>query len=415
LLSGSAIAFAAVYATRQGASAFELGLLNGVPAVTSLVLTLPAGRWLERQQVGRAVFWTALLQRLFYLPWVFLPALLAPGAQVSALIGLTLLMSIPGAGLAIGFNTLFAAAVPPEWRGAVVGVRNALLAITYILTSLLCGYILDRLVFPLGYQIVFGLGFVGAFMSTYHLWRLRHVMDQPGRLRLGRSLGDYARPGVLRTFGDGLRSAIGLRFLARSQGAPLLRGEILNGPFGRVVAVLFAFHLAQFLAIPLFPLFWVRQLDLTDQEISLGTALFYVAVLLGSARLARLTRSLGHFRLTVLGALLMATYPILTALSQGVSHFLITSVIGGLSWSLAGGAMPNYLLDQVPSHDRPAHLAWYNIALNAAVLLGSLGGPLIARLTDLGLALSLFAGLRLIAALAIWRWGAPPGSQALGR
>jgi MFS family permease len=415
LLSGSAISFAAVFAARQGANGFELGLLNAVPAVTSLLLTLPAGRWLERQRAGKAVFWTALLHRLVYLPWIVLPALLAPQAQVWALIGLTLLMSIPGAALAIGFNTLFAAAVPPDWRGAVVGARNVLLAITFTVTSLLCGAILDRVPFPTGYQIVFAIGFVGGMMSTYHLWRLRHVVDQPDRLRLGRSLGDLARPGVLRAFGDGLRSAIGLRFLARSRGQPLLRGEILAGPFGRVVAVLFAFHLAQYLAIPIFPLYWVRQLRLTDQEISLGTALFYVAVLIGSSRLSRLTRRFGHFRLTVLGAVLMAAYPLLMAISQGLSLFLVTSLIGGVAWSLAGGAMPNYLLEQVPAHDRPAHLAWYNLALNAAVLLGSLGGPALAGLTAPALALTLFAGLRLVAALAIWRWGAPAGDQVAGR
>ena len=47
VLNGSAVAFVAVYATRLGASAFQLGLLNAMPAVVNLLFALPAGRWLQ--------------------------------------------------------------------------------------------------------------------------------------------------------------------------------------------------------------------------------------------------------------------------------------------------------------------------------------------------------------------------------
>jgi hypothetical protein len=104
VLSGSAIAFVAVFVARQGADALQIGLLNAGPAIMNLFFTLPAGRWLENRPIGKAVFWTSIGQRLFYLPWVFLPALLLPSGQVWSLIALTLLMSIPATPLAVGFN-----------------------------------------------------------------------------------------------------------------------------------------------------------------------------------------------------------------------------------------------------------------------------------------------------------------------
>lgn len=405
VLSGSAMAFVAVYAARLGADAFQIGFLSAGPAIVNLIFALPAGRWLEKRPMDMAVFWTSVFHRIFYLLWVPLPAVLAYHSQIWALIGLTLVMSIPGVALAIGFNALFADAVPPEWRAHVAGGRNALLAITFILTSLLCGYILNRVPFPAGYQIVFALGFLGAAMSSLHLWFVRPFPGGRVPSRVGRSLGDMARPGMIRIIGDGLRHSVGLRFLARGRGRHSLRTEILKGPFGRIVAVLFGFHLAQYLAIPLFPLYWVNQLHLSDQEISLGTALFYVAVFLGSTQLAYLTRQLDNHRVTAIGVMLMTAYPALMALSRGLGLFIVASIIGGFGWSLAAGALNNYILERVPPDDRPAHLAWYNLALNAAILLGSLAGPFLGGVLGLSTALALFAACRLVAALFIWRYG----------
>lgn len=405
VLSGSAIAFLAVFATRQGAEPWQIGLLGAGPAAVNLIFTLPAGRWLERRPVGPAVFWTSLFHRLFYLPWIFVPVLLLPGQQVWSLILFSLLMSIPGTVLAIGFNAMFGAAVPPEWRGHVVGIRNALLAGAFIVTSLVSGVILDRLPFPLGYQVVFAIGFIGAAASSVHLWFVGNKVREMSPPRDGSRIGDLARPGSIRTVGDALRAAVGLRYLARSHGRRLLRPDLLSGHFGAVIALLFAFHLAQFLAIPVLPLHWVRVLNLTDFDISLGNSLFYLLVLLGSTQLARLTRRWGNLKLTAAGAIAMAGYPLLMALSSDVNLFLVASAAGGLSWALTGGALSNYILERVPADDRPAHLAWYNLALNAAVLIGSLAGPWLGHLLGLAPALLLFAALRLLVALALWRWG----------
>lgn len=403
VLSGSAIAFAAVYAARLGATGLQIGLLNAGPAIVGLAVTLPAGRWLEKRSVGRAVFWASVLHRLGYLPWMFLPLLISAENQIWALIGLTLLMSIPGTILAVGFNAMFAAAVPAEWRGHAVGVRNALLAASYVLTSLAVGYLLDRLPYPQGYQVVFAIGFLGAALSSLHLWFVQSNVIESKPNATGRilAIGDQARPGLFRTWGDSLRHAVGLRFLTRSQGKRLLRAELLKGRFGVLLASLFAFHLAQFLAIPLLPLFWVQELELTDREISLGTALFYALVFIGSTRLATFSKRWGNHRVTVIGALIMALYPMLTAASRDLTLFLITSIVGGLAWSLAGGALGNYLLEEIPADDRPAHLAWYNLALNGAILAGSLLGPFAAARVGLRTALAAIGLLRLLAALSL--------------
>ncbi len=405
VLSASTMSFTAIYATHQGANAFHLGLLSAGPAIVNLALTLPVGRWLQKQPIDTAVFWSAAIHRVFYLFWILLPLLLAPLAQVWALIVLTLLMSIPGTSLAVGFNALFAEAVPPEWRGHVAGIRNALLSVMSIAVSLLCGQILNRLSFPAGYQVVFAIGFLGAVLSTLHLWFVTPRPNGQARPRVGTGLGDLAWPGMFRTGGDGLRPSVALRSLTRRPGRRLLpRADILASPYARLIAVIFGFYLAIHLAIPLFPIRWVNQLHLSDREIGWGTAVFYVTVFLGSTQLDRLVRRLGNQRLTALGAMLMSTYPALMALAQGLGLFLVGSCLGGFGWSLVGGTLTNYVLEKTPEDRRPAYLAWYNLALNAALLLGSLIGPIAAGFLGVPVALGLFALLRFLAALILWYW-----------
>jgi MFS family permease len=404
VLAASAVSFLAVYAARLGASGFQLGLLSAGPAVVSLFVTLPAGHWLGRIPIGRSVFWSAASFRFFYLLWIPLPLLLAPAGQVWALIAMVFLMGVPGTALAIGFNALFAGAVPPEWRNYVAGRRNALLSITFIVVSLLCGELLDRLPFPTNYQIVFGLGVLGGAMSTFHLWFIVSDPDDQPRPLTGRSIGDLARPGVPLTLVDSRRSRVGLRWLTRRRRPNLLRPDVLRGPYARLMLIVAGFHLALYLAIPLFPLHLVNNLHLSDQQIGLGAAVFYVSVFVGSTQLANLGNRVGNQRVTAIGAILMSSYPAFLAFSRGLGLVLVGSAAGGLGWALMGGALANYLLEKIPDGDRPAHLAWYNLALNAALLLGSLTGPWVADLIGIPAALELSAVLRLVFALVILWW-----------
>src|SRR5688572_8040860 len=189
VLSGSAINFLSIYATRIGATAFQIGLISATSAIVTLFLAIPAGRWLQAQNTGRAIFWTSVLYRLGYIPLICLPWLFNAPVQVWAIIIITFLMAIPLTPMGIGFNALFAEAVPNDYRAHVAGIRNVVLSIAFVATSLISGYILDHVAFPVGYQIVFGIGFFGAAMSSLHLYfikpvkteaRPRHFDDAPG-------------------------------------------------------------------------------------------------------------------------------------------------------------------------------------------------------------------------------------------
>ncbi|HBG74116.1 MAG: hypothetical protein A2X25_08030 [Chloroflexi bacterium GWB2_49_20] len=394
ILSGSSLAFLAVYAARLGANSFQIGLLGAMPAVVNLLFAIPASQWLQKRAIGKAVFWTSVFYRFGYLLLIPLPWFFPNQQQIWVLILLALLMGIPGTALAVGFNAMFAEAVPASWRAHVAGTRNVVLSIVYVITSIVCGVILNNVPFPGGYQIVFGIGFLGAVMSSYHLFFVR-PLDQL----------NPARPDDINIWPHTAGWNQGLRYWLREVRQKLIRVDIWRTPFRRTLSVLLFFHLAQFLTIPLFPIYFVNVLHLNDQQIGIGTAAFYLTVLIGSMQLARISNRWGHRTATGIGVALMSLYPILLAFSSGFVHYLGISLIGGLAWALVGGALANYLLEKTPDNDRPAYLAWYNIVLNAAILAGSLLGPAVAEKIGLGSALLIFGILRLISGAAILKWG----------
>jgi MFS family permease len=388
ILSGSAINFLNVYAARLGASGFQIGLLGAMPAMVSLFLSIPTGNWLQNRPVDKAVFWTAVLSRLGYFLWIPLPWIFGNQGQIWALTVITLVMGIPMCGLSVGFNTLFASAVPAEWRASVMGIRNVLQSLTYIISSLGTGYLLNHLRFPLGYQVIFGIGFLSAAMSTFHLFFVRpHTQpSETGSLtpKTEPTLVDKNHP---------------------TNWHATLRLDIWRTPFRNILLVFLGFHMAQYLALPLFTLFTVNVMHLTDANIGVGKALFYVTVLLGSTQLSRLEHRVGHHKLTGWGVIGMSIYPIAMGFSHTAIHYYLLSIAGGFAWALVAGAYANYLLEHIPHDDRPSHLAWYNIILNAAVLIGSLAGPFLAGYIGIGIALIAFGALRLLAGVAILKWG----------
>lgn len=399
ILSGTTIAFLAVYATRVGASAEQIGLLTAVPGLVNLIVALPAGAWLSKRSLGRATFWTSILQRSFYLLLIPLPIFLMREAQVWTIIGVTLVMNIPGTAVVVGFNSLFGEGVPPEWRGHVAGIRNALLSIVTTVFTLISGQILERVTFPYGYMIVFAIGVIGAGMSSLHLYLLSATVGHhPPRM----DNGNGAETEAARAYASNRRQLLELRSLY-NRGIQSLRLDVMHGTFLRVMVLLFGWHLAQYMAIPVFTPFAVNHLKLSDASISLAGALFNGFMFLGSLQLSKATARFGNKRVTAAGIMALGLFPMLTA--TGAFGYIIGNAIAGAAWAMAGGALYNYILEYCPDADRPAHMAWYNLVFNGAVLIGSLAGPTIAGGIGFAVALAIFGALRSLSGFAIMRWG----------
>ena len=405
VFNGSTLTFLAVYAARLGASTLQIGLLTSGPAIINLILSMPASLLLQRWPVTRATFFSAILNRAWYFLPVILPLLVGAKDQVWSLVVISIMSAIPGTMLTIAANAMVAEVVPIEERAQLIGRRVALVSMTLTASSLLSGWLLDRITFPLNYQVVFGLGFLGAAVSAYHLWFIRSpktLMPPPDAARL-----DSGRAGTIELEKVAFTVSQALRSLVQSSGTggkTLFRLDLLRGPFGPFMASYLAFYTAFFLPMPIFPLFWVKDLRLADSSISLGNSLFYAAMLGFSLLLPWMSRRFSQRRLLIGSAVMFSLYPLLTGVAHGPVTFFIACVVGGSAWGVGAGASINRLMERVPEDDRPAHMALHNLAFNLGMLLGAMAGPLLGDLAGLRTGLLVAAGLRLAAGFLLMIW-----------
>ena len=397
---GSTLTFIGVYLTRLGANSFHIGLLTAAPGVVNLIISLPIARWLEGRSFIQTTSQLAIWHRAGFLLTFLLPSLITNiTTQIWAFLLVVSIISIAGGAVTVSFNSMFAEVVPSEMRAHVVGRRSALVALTSVITSFVCGRILDSLIFPLNYQIVFALGFIGMALSGWHLRRIRKddsTVTPPIPVRPS----IHVAPPMSVRAGDGRLS--GLRF----GGSPLIRFDVLRGSFRYFLISFFIFYAFQYVPVPLFPLTFVRLLHLTDGEISLGTGVvFYIAFLITSMSLGWFTTRFGNHRVLVVSAILYCTYPILIGVWGTKESFWLASFIGGGTWGVLAGALIHRLMERVPENDRPAHMALHNIALNLGILGGSLLGPVLGAWFDLRTAMIISGVLRFLAAMMLGAWG----------
>jgi Na+/melibiose symporter-like transporter len=273
-----------------------------------------------------------------------------------------------------------------------------------MITFLLSGWIADTLSFQWGYAAIFALGALGLGMSTYHLHRLKPPPVPQFQIR---PMRDQAQPG--RGTGQSgdvpQRMSIGTRLWLRWRPSQSNFFAEISNRYWWVMLAFFLFHFTQLLPTALFPLFWVREINLADWEIGILNALFYLLMLMFAPLLEPLTKYLGNYRLVVIGSVLLALYPLITAFSIDLTLILVASVVGGIVWAILSGALVNRLLEVTPEDKRPSHMAIYNLALNTATLSSTMLGPLMADIVGLREALFIIFVLRVGSGLAMARWG----------
>ena len=381
LYVGTTAAFLPIYAARSGASNTQIGLLSAVPALVALTLSLPAGRVLKRFPARPATAAAAFISRLLLVIFALIPWLLPPSLQVRSILILAVIIAVPSTFVGISFGQFFMEGVPIGWRGTVVGARNAIMSVTSFAVTIASGQILTRLPFPFGYQVVFFIGFIGAVMTSYHIWHVRPI----------------SVPSVLEPVAQPAQPAG--RSIARHRIGP---AEI---SYLKVIGLLFLFNLTNNMVAPLLPDLLVHKLGLNDATISLGTGLANMLVFTISLFIARLTRRAGNRRATALGAALLAFHAFALAFARDASIYLLSAVVGGIASGVLGTAQYNYHLDSVPDEGRATWLSWNYLLGNAAVLLGALAGPAAAHLTGTPTALIGFGALRFLFGAAIFLWG----------
>ena len=372
VLSGITSTFVSVFAIRLGASNTVVGLLVSLPALINIFWLIPSARIIERQRRRLPIIVKmGFLQRLGYLLIALMPFVLR-AHRPEALVALVALITVPTAIASVAFTSLVADVVPVDKRAQVISIRNVLISIVSTVTVLISGKLLDLLLFPFNYQLLFGAGFAASLVSLYYVSRIKVadavvVEQQPQR----------KSPLVTQ--------------LRRS-----VRQLIKQRDFVRFSASAFVFHWGLYLPTALYAIYRVRYLGASDTWIGLLSMTQNAVTIWTYFYWGRVASRKGSRLVLLISSLGIVLFPVLTGLSPRIEPLLIVSVIGGIFGAGFNLSFFNTLLEVCPQERRPSYLAINTTLINVAAFLAPLLGTSLANVLDIRIAFFVAGAMRLL-------------------
>jgi MFS family permease len=168
--------FLQIYAIRLNASPLQIALITSLPAICALLSSVAfSSRWRNRfTSTSRAISFPAFCQRFIFLLPAFAPFFPVEWRAVWLIFAICL--PALGEGVAsVVFLSMFRETIPETRTTSLLSVRS--LAVNVVLgltTIILLGWFgLGVVPYPLNYQLMFGIAFVAAFASLWHVTRVR--------------------------------------------------------------------------------------------------------------------------------------------------------------------------------------------------------------------------------------------------
>jgi len=371
-LTNAAAPFLAVFLARLGASNVQVGLLTTMPAICGLLLTIPLGHWLERQ--NNIIPWysaTRFLSIFAYTLTGLIPFILPRSAWVIAILIIWGVITLPTAVLSVTFSMVMSDVAGPEGRYELLSRRWSLMGLVAAVMLVLTGQFLERVTFPINYQIVFIVLSLGGILSTYSTANTvlpRAVPPPPAS------------------------SSTSLQTRVREYTHMIAREK----PFLSYTLKRFIFATGIALVAPLFPLFFVRAANLDDGWIANINTANTVLLIIGYLFWSRQSKSRDTKFILLCAILGQALYPIL--LSRTSLPFIIIFLAGLAGFAQGGSDLVLFdeLIKTVPPQLYATFISFNQGTLYIATIIGPMVSTTLSNLIGLNYALILGGGIELI-------------------
>jgi MFS family permease len=168
-LANAASPFLPVFLTYLNASTFQVSLLSSMPAFTGLLLAIPLGRFLQRQE--NVVKWFSIARLIVIASYALTGVVsffIPKSILVNSILLIWALATIPQTLVSITFSVVMNAVAGPDRRFELMSRRWSTMGLTTTLAVVVIGQMLDKVIFPLNYQLMFiGLS-IGGLISYYY-------------------------------------------------------------------------------------------------------------------------------------------------------------------------------------------------------------------------------------------------------
>lgn len=378
----SAASFNAAFAVHLGASNADIGWLNSIPALLAVVVSIPAGRFLQ----GRArrkpwILWALTVYRLSYLMMALIPLIQMMHISQGTLVVIWLILwTAPATFFNVGFTPMLADVIPEGNRAATFTARNVVSSAVLSLLNFLFGQWLYRVTFPLNYEVMYTFGVVTSMISVYYLVSIK--------------VPDAKIPPVIS------RQVITLR-----QRWDSARSAISEYPgFFQIVLNTTLYGIGLWMVAPLYILYYVRELHATDAWIGLQGTIGSLATILGYTIFRAVMVRWGELKTLKHTIILQGLFPVLVGISPSLTPILIAIALNGIISAGINLSHVNTLLKLIPEDKRPAYTAIWTSLINSVSFICPLIG--VALASTLGVKVTLIGCglLSCLGAFSFWLW-----------
>lgn len=378
LMMGGAFTFISVFLVRLGASSLMVSLLTSLSAVMMVLFSIPAAQYVQRQRnLVRFTNRIRLVHRSGFLLVALLPFFLDRGL-IEVIVAIWAINTIFLAFIDSSWTVVVAEIIPPHRRASVNGGRWALLSIVTATAVAIYGYLLDRLTFPLGYQLVFVFSFIGGVAGMYN-WGQIVVPEQ---ISLPTTM---VRVSSLR------------KRLER-----YVETFVQSPHFLKYLLTTFVLRVGLNLPAALYSIYWIRHLDASDLWIGWQATAGKLALIAGYFLWGRVATRKGHHLVLMICTLGVGLYPTLTGVAPSQYWLPLVAMVQGFFVTGIDLSFFNTLLQVCPADRRPSFIAVNTVFAHIAMTLAPLLGSMLADRLDIRLVFWLAGGVHLVAALLFW-------------
>lgn len=383
-LASAASPFLPVLLTRLGASNFEVGLLSSMPGVTGLVLSILIGRFLQTR--SNIVPWYGASRLLFISAYAAtgLATVIVPEAYlVRTILAIWALATLPQTALAVCFTVVMNAVAGPHRRYELMSRRWSVLGLTNAVAVFLVGQMLDRMPFPVNYQAVFISLSLAGLISFYFS---SHIELPPPATTASLPEKPVDPAPVQKKM-------------------PYLQLVLSHPEFVLFTLKRFVFLSGSMLALPLFPLYYVRDIQANDSWIGLINTIQTAVLLIGYFLWPRASRLRGSRFVLLWTTAGLSLHPALVALTGRVEWIAFYAGLAGIFQAGIDLVFFDELLKTVPAELSATFVSLAQSLNYLSAILAPLLGTFLADQIGLSGALLISAGLRLAGFLlfAFWR------------
>ena len=373
--------FLGVLAIKLGASNLDVALMSALPAAVASVASMLGSVVLRPFPRKKAVACSLIAAtRLFLLGIAAIPAVVRSDAQATALVVLVALMNVPGAIGNISWQALLADSIPYDLRGDAMAERSRLVTAVAFIPTILGGYVLDAVRFPLGYQLALVVAFVLAMVEVRTLAQMREP-DPELETRVDQSEFHPSRQ-------------------ARSEES--YTPSAARGRSREFSLCAMLFYFGWMMGQPLFTIYYVRVLGVGNLWIGIFSIVSAVVQYSAFPMWSRFAARHGNTMALAIATMGMALTPLMIGVSPWPWLIAVFSASMGFFTSGTTLLMLNTLLEMAPSENRTSHIAFHNGVVNFTAFVGPLMGKVVVDATNIYWALGICSICRGIGSGALY-------------